>query len=659
MQAQNIKFWVFFLHCIAIKNESMLKNISPTLFLLFLCTNFYSQNINFSSLLIPKELKENANAVVRNNQTIIDVLDKDDMIITVDRTVTILNKIGDRNVDAAVGYDDNSDIKKLEAIIYDAFGNEIKKIKKNDFVDVSAVDGATLYSDSRVKYLDYTPISYPYTVHFYFEKKTSSTGFLPNWNPIEGYFVSVENNSYQVNLLKGEARIKEKHFDGYEIKKSIDETKISYAIKNVKSIEYENLSPSLNQLSPIALVALNYFKTDGVNGQYKDWKEFGYWMSNSLLKGRDIIDQATKDKVLGLVSGIEDPIEKAKIVYQFMQNKTRYISVQVGIGGIQPIAANEVDRLGYGDCKGLTNYTKSLLDIVGVTSYYSHIEADRYEKVSFEKDFASLEQGNHVILNIPINGNDIWLECTSQTAPFGFLGDFTDDRDALVMTSEGGVLKHTTSYKNEQNSQNIAANIILDENGDVNAVLKTVSKGLQYDDKYTLENYNEEELASYYKSKIWSYNNNLEISTISLNNNKEEVVFTEDLEVTIKNYATISENEYLFRVNVFNTESFIPKRYRTRVSPLKISRGYNDVDENIITIPATYQFTLLPENKELTTKFGTYTISFQKVNETQFKYIKSIAIKEGVFPKEDYDDYRSFRRSIVKLENTRIAITKK
>tara|TARA_R110002153_G_scaffold49220_10_gene138945 strand:- start:2395 stop:3543 length:1149 start_codon:yes stop_codon:yes gene_type:complete len=382
-------------------------------------------------------------------------------------------------------------------------------------------------------------------------------------------------------------------------------------------------------------------------------------MSNSLLKGRDIIDQATKDKVLGLVSGIEDPIEKAKIVYQFMQNKTRYISVQVGIGGIQPIAANEVDRLGYGDCKGLTNYTKSLLDIVGVTSYYSHIEADRYEKVSFEKDFASLEQGNHVILNIPINGNDIWLECTSQTAPFGFLGDFTDDRDALVMTSEGGVLKHTTSYKNEQNSQNIAANIILDENGDVNAVLKTVSKGLQYDDKYTLENYNEEELASYYKSKIWSYNNNLEISTISLNNNKEEVVFTEDLEVTIKNYATISENEYLFRVNVFNTESFIPKRYRTRVSPLKISRGYNDVDENIITIPATYQFTLLPENKELTTKFGTYTISFQKVNETQFKYIKSIAIKEGVFPKEDYDDYRSFRRSIVKLENTRIAITKK
>ncbi len=74
--------------------------------------------------------------------------------------------------------------------------------------------------------------------------------------------------------------------------------------------------------------------------------------------------------------------------------------------------------------KDLTNYTKALLDLVGVTSYYSHIDANSDEPVSFENDFASLEQGNHVILNIPNKDKDVWLECTSQTMPFGFLGDF-------------------------------------------------------------------------------------------------------------------------------------------------------------------------------------------------------------------------------------------
>ncbi|MDP4989490.1 MAG: DUF3857 domain-containing protein, partial [Polaribacter sp.] len=109
-----------------------------------------------------------------------------------------------------------------------------------------------------------------------------------------------------------------------------------------------------------------------------------------------------------------------------MQQKTRYISVQIGIGGWEPIAANLVDDVGYGDCKGLTNYTKALLDVADVTAYYTVVYAD--DRIDVDKDFSSL-QGNHVILNIPNNGKDVWLECTSQTMPFGFLGDFTDDRD--------------------------------------------------------------------------------------------------------------------------------------------------------------------------------------------------------------------------------------
>ena len=645
-----------FLHCNAIKKDYMIKRLLLSFFVLFSVFCF-SQKREYASLLIPSELKENSNAVVRNSAIEITIEDIDKMIVSKTEVVTVLNKLGIADARIFESYDNDTKITNLSAIIYDAFGNQIKKYKERDFLDVSAVDGGTLYSDSRVKYVDYTPITYPYTLVFESEYKTATTGFIPWWFPVNGYYVSVEKSTYTLKNPKGIAwRKKETHLTDFNIEKNDSETDLTYVLKNQKAFEYENSSLSSRDILPLVKVALNKFYLKGVYGEATNWQEFGKWMHKSLLEGRDVIDDATKFKVLNLVKGITDFEEKAKIVYEFMQNKTRYISVQVGIGGWEPIAARQVDKVGYGDCKGLTNYTKALLDIAGVTSYYTVVYADK--KRNLDKDFSSI-QGNHVILNIPNKEKDIWLECTNQTMPFGFLGDFTDDRDVLVVMPEGGVIKRTTRYKDIENFQKTDATVQLRKDGSLTATLKRVSKGLQYDDKQGLVSLTEEDLIKRYKSNVWSYNNNLEVNSVAIENDKDKVVFTEDLSVSIKNYAAINQGEYLFRVNIFNKIGYVPKRYRTRKLPLKISQGYKDIDDLIIKIPDGYSLNNLPETKELSTDFGTYKITFTKVDDTTFKYHKSIVIKEGVYPKEEYKLYRSFRRSIAKYENLRIAITKK
>ena len=58
--------------------------------------------------------------------------------------------------------------------------------------------------------------------------------------------------------------------------------------------------------------------------------------------------------------------DKISALYKYMQDKVRYVSVQVGIGGWQPIEAETVDRLSCGDCKALANYMESLLDVAGI-----------------------------------------------------------------------------------------------------------------------------------------------------------------------------------------------------------------------------------------------------------------------------------------------------
>ena len=645
-----------FLHCNAIKKDYMIKRLLLSFFVLFSVFCF-SQKREYASLLIPSSLKENANAVVRDNSIEITIGGVDRMLVKKREVVTVLNKLGKVDARIVEGYDNDTKITNLSAIIYDAFGNQIKKYKERDFIDVSAVSGGTLYSDSRVKYVDYTPISYPYTLVFESEYKTSTTGFIPSWFPINGYHISVEKSKFLLKNPKGiKWRRKETNFEGFDIDKISSDTETSYLAKNEKALKYEENSTSYRDMLPKATVALNRFSLKGILGNYSNWKEFGFWMNSKLLNGRNSLEESTKIKIKNLVKGVENPIERAKIVYQFMQNKTRYISVQVGIGGWEPIAANQVDKMGYGDCKGLTNYTKSLMDVAGVESYYTIVYAD--EKRDIDKEFSSI-QGNHIILNIPNKGNDVWLECTSQTMPFGFLGDFTDDRDVLVVMPEGGVIKRTTRYKDIENFQKTDATVQLRKDGSLTATLKRVSKGLQYDDKQGLISLTEEDLIKRYKSNVWSYNNNLEVNSVAIENDKENVIFTEDLSVSIKNYAAINQGEYLFRVNIFNKIGYVPKRYRTRKLPLKISQGYKDIDALIIKLPDGYSLNNLPETKELSTEFGTYKITFTKVDDATFKYQKSMVIKEGVYPKEEYKLYRSFRRSIAKYENLRIAITKK
>jgi hypothetical protein len=76
-------------------------------------------------------------------------------------------------------------------------------------------------------------------------------------------------------------------------------------------------------------------------------------------------------RFIDLVKGFDDPVEKVRTLYNYMQQRTRYVSIQVGIGGWQPFLASVVDEKGYGDCKALAHYMKSILDAVGIRSVYT------------------------------------------------------------------------------------------------------------------------------------------------------------------------------------------------------------------------------------------------------------------------------------------------
>ncbi|MFI1745184.1 DUF3857 domain-containing protein [Thalassobellus sediminis] len=632
------------------------RSIISTLILLTTITVF-SQESLYTSFTIPDNLKQNANAVVRLNDMNISIKSANEMYITKKRIVTVLNKEGDDDVDAYVHYDKNVKINDLQVLVYNQFGAVIKKIKKKDFKDVSAVDGGTLYSDSRVKYLEYTPIDYPYTIEFVCETLTSNTAFIPSFYPLNGYFVGVETSNYSINYPETiTIRTKEKNLENFELKKEALTNGIKYKAQNIEAIKPERYSPAFFDFAPKVLLTSKQFTLEGVYAEVEDWNSFGKWMYHDLIKDTYDLPESTISMIQDLVKDEPNDIEKARKIYQYVQDKVRYISVQVGIGGWKPFNASEVDKLGYGDCKALTNYTRSLLKAVGVESNYSVVYAGKSQR-SLEDDFAAM-QGNHVILNIPQENNEnIWLECTSQKLPFGFIGDFTDDRDVLVITPEGGRIEHTKKYTVEENTQIIKGNYSISNDGAIDASVNVNSKGIQYDNKYWLETETERDLDIHYK-KRWKYINSISINDMHIENNKKAIEFVEDVSFKASNYSKIVGNRMLLTLNALNRNTHVPDRYRTRKQPLKIKRGFVDIDEVEIKLPQDYKVESMPKNMLIENKYGSYKAEVEVKDENTLIYKRKFVINDGEFPKEDYAGFRNFYKEVSKMDNAKIALIK-
>ncbi len=631
-----------------------MKYITAAIFLFITIAGFSQSEDLYKSESIPEELKTKANAVIRLNDINVVVTSKDELSIVEKRIVTVLNEKGNYAIGAYASYDKYNKIKKIEARIFNEAGEEIKKFKKRDFIDRSAVDGGTLYSDSRVLLMGYTPATYPYTVEFYYELESSNTAAIPTWRPITGYYVGVEKDIYnlQDNADLG-LRFKEKNLQDYNITKNNSSTSLSYTLEKALPIAPEDLSPSYYSYYPQVLVAMENFSFYGVEGKAKNWLEFGNWINDALLEGRNEVTEETKQEVLDITANLNSPIEKAKAVFQFVQENTRYISVQVGIGGVQPIPALEVDQLKYGDCKGLTNYTKSLLEVVGVTSYYCVVEAGK-EIIDLEDDFASLEQGNHIILAIPTDSETVWLDCTSQLHPFNFIGDFTDNRNVLVVKPNASEIVKTKLYLDSLNYQSTAADVKLNANGSFTSKINRKTRGLQYDNRFYIERRANDKVNEYYKYH-WSYINNLEILGYKFHNNKVDVEFTEDIDVEASAYASVSGDRLLFKPNVFNQNSYVPTRYRSRKMPIDISRGYLDEDVFKIEIPKGFEIEAIPENIDIKNKFGEYHFEIS-TSDNVVTYKRKLLLKKGQYPNTDYKNYRDFRKQISKADNSKIVL---
>ena len=617
----------------------------------------FAQLTDKSALSIPEGLTQSAEAVVRLENKEIEVFSESKMIVKCEFVMTVLSEAGDSHANLYLPYDDHTKIKDAEGWILNSNGVEIEHIKKSDFEDVSAVGSSNLFSDDRVLYFEVPPQSYPYTIKYEYEYLTSNTAFIPTWYPVKGYGISTEYSKYTLkHPPEIEVSFRAHCLEDYQVEKTIDDTQIEYVLSNATGLIRQPLGLDFEALAPHVRFASETFSLAGQKGRAQNWNEFGKWYYENLLAGTTQLPQSSKNEVQSLVKNISDPKERCRIVYEYMQQKTRYISIQIGIGGWKPMLASDVDRLGYGDCKALTNYTRALLKEADVDSYYAIIYAGRGRRKSLDENLVSL-QFNHVILMVPFEKETTWLECTNQKIPFGHLGSFTDDRDALVITPEGGKLIKTPKVPVEENIQNMTGDLAIQENGNLSADIDIVSRGMQLDNRYFVLDLDEKDRERYYKS-FFDEIHDVSISTTQSSMDKRKIELKEHLEFTAENFAIPNGNNLILRLNVANINERVPKRVRNREQPFEIKYGFVDSDSLTIEIPPDFHVDDLPPEQTIETKFGTYNLIVSKIDDHHISYSRTLQINRNLYTPEEYSGYRDFRKKIRKMDQLKIVLIK-
>jgi transglutaminase-like putative cysteine protease len=635
---------------------SLIKHITLYCFIsLFYLHPAVAGDPDYAVSTIPAALKEKAHAVKRMEEILVDVSGSGDVIITHRYAITILDENGDKFARMTGWYDKLRDIRSVKGTLFDAAGKQIKRLKQSDIEDVSAVDAGSLMTDNRLKSHSFYYHVYPHTVEYEVETKQRYTFSLPEWIPQEDEKYAVENSRLVVNTpLDFKLRYRSFNYKGEPVVTTNKDIRTyTWETKGITSLPDERYCPEWYLRTTSVLLAPSSFEFQQYKGTMNSWEELSSFVY-TLNKGRDQLPENIKQLVHQQTDGLSRE-EKITKLYRYLQQHTRYISVQLGIGGMQTFDANYVAGNGYGDCKALSNYMCALLKEAGITASMVLVQAGD-ENTTLVDDFPS-NQFNHVIVCVPGAKDTTWLECTSSDLPAGYLSGFTANRPVLILSEAGSKLVHTPDYNIEQNLQIRHVTATVNDNGDMLVNASTHYTGLQQDDLLQkLHGLSREKLLEELKRSalLPSYDvNKYECKEVA----DQIPAIDEQIELAAHNYASVSGKRMFILPNLLNKSAARPESEAPRLSEVWLRMSYRDVDTVMITVPAGYTPEAIPLAVSLQSPFGTYT-SRATVDGAVITYIRTINRKGGIYPATSYPDLETFYNAIYKADRARIVLVK-
>lgn len=557
-----------------------------------------------------------------------------------------------------IHFDSFTDIDNVEAYTE----NEGERITVDHFETKDQFGGGVFFSDQQSINFVFSAVGAGAETTLTYTEHIKDPHFLGSFR--FGTYVPTRNATYSIEVPKGvELGFKEFNLDSLNISfKKIEHKKsttFTWTAKNIGQYRKGNKSLSiLNYLPHVIVYIKNYKVKRKVIPVLNDVQDLYSWyvsLVNQIDEGDltevyAIADNLTKD--------ISDESEKAKAIFNWVQNNINYVAFEDGLGGFIPRGAESVCNKKYGDCKDMANLLFVLLNHVGIEAYHTWIGTRDRPYSYYEVPTPVVD--NHMITAAIIDGETAFLDATDSYVPFGMPSSFTQGKEALIGISdeEFKIIKVPIQAK-EKSETLIETEINL--SGDlVTAKSSRTMTGYDMVDFVVDAKFKKDDTSheAYLNTKFTIGNNKTIYSNINFGKlSTKEGSYTLQYDLEINNYARTFGSKLILNMNLERLLSkdiiLVENEKFGRSIDHKLVREY----KTTLIIPEGYELNYIP--KDFSNELEDYGFSFNYKKEAntlilyQKVYINILALQN-----EDFEDYNLFIKSLLKAYKKSVRLDK-
>ena len=533
-------------------------------------------------------------------------------------------------------------------------GKVVKKIKKSDIYTENCSEG--LADDTYVNVYRPEATLFPYTVEYEYtmEYRKGIISF-PAYSPVVAFDTPVKEGQFHISVPR-DMEIQYKAWKEPEVTVTEKTREYWWTLTDFQPIKKEHNMPSLSTLLPVVKARPSSFSYLGTKGRQSDWNSVGRWLEEIMPQEEPLPDDL-KAKVHELTDGFSSDLDKVRALYRYLKENTRYVSIQFGLGGFSPASPSVVHKKGYGDCKALSYFMKSLLAEAGIGAEYFALNTDR----SLAESSPGVGTMNHAMLMVPLQEDTLWVECTNPALPLGYRHEDVAGKKVLVVNSDGGTLVGVPAYPDTLTLRTTDCKVDFHQDGSAQVSVREVYCLSEAEPFISFRELKNEDAVGILSKHYAVQTDDKKI--ISVSDNFQDYDGTPgyipevciDWSFLSRKYGSLNADRILLPVVIENSRFSSQKS--ARVHDIVFRTPYQEKSRLVLTVPDGYSVEFLPSSVSFDTEFASYALDYA-VSGNVITITGSLRANRCILPASEYDSYRSFVKSCNKAVQAKIVLKK-